>query len=163
MYQPSLCLWNITPWILYWSGCGSQHVVSCSNLTQQSIQDETLVTIPGLYRAGSACSVSYTAGGEKLLIFPQDCSHAAGNTCLSCFSNGQPARESCAYPESPGPAQTHSDYHEIPLCLPQSVSSLHSKNLALTIQDFHIDLCLITHPIRHLLSICHTPTTMLGY
>lgn len=50
------------------------------------------------------------------------------NAWLSSFSNGQPAGESSAHPESsPGPAQNHSDYHEIPLCLPQSVSRLPSE------------------------------------
>lgn len=52
------------------------------------------------------------------------------DTWLSSFSNGQPAGESSAHPESPpGPAQNHSDYHEIPLCLPQSVSRLPSEQL----------------------------------
>jgi hypothetical protein len=51
---------------------------------------------------------------------------------LSSFSNGQPAGESSAHPESPsGPAQNYSDYHEIPLCLSQSVSSLLSEQLDL--------------------------------
>lgn len=52
------------------------------------------------------------------------------NTWLSSFSNGQPSGESSAHPESPsGPAQNHSDYHEIPLCLPQPVSRLPSEHI----------------------------------
>lgn len=65
---------------------------------------------------------------------PWDLSHSGSNTWLSSFSNGQPAGESSAHPESPpGSAQNHSDHHEIPLCLPQSVSRLPSKQLGQTL------------------------------
>lgn len=61
--------------------------------------------------------------GSLIPLLPGIAVTVEDNTQLSSFSHGQPAGESSTHPEGPpGPAQNHSDYHEIPLCLPQSVS-----------------------------------------
>ena len=89
------------------------------------------------------------------------------NAWLSSFSNGQPAGESSAHPESPpGPAQNHSDYHEIPLCLPPSVSRLPSEHLdqvlASALGHLHIELCQFIQPSRYLWSTDRVLGTTVG-
>lgn len=89
------------------------------------------------------------------------------DTWLSSFSYGQPAGESSAHPESPpGPAQNHSDYHEIPLCLPQSVSRLPSEQLdpalASAPGSLHVELCQFIQPNGYLWSTYKVLGTIVG-
>lgn len=148
-----------TPWFLYQSGCGSQHVVPCSSLIPQSIQDKLMSLCQGWLWARSACS-------ELHCLWKEDSDRSSPglqSRCrvthaflLSAMDNLQERAVHIRKVLLVLPKPTLIIMRYLFAFLNQWVAFTVEKcgfvnvKVALTTQDFHRDLCLIIHPNRHL-------------